>query len=200
MTNKNWTKFDFRQKFRFLTKISIFDKRFDKKVNLYQHRDQKGNQCHGEIIIRSEEILTCRDYFHFKIAFSALPKIGIMNPDPKTFLEIRRANESGEYVVVHRTEQRRSRNPEFSVQISGQKLCNGDLDRNLKFQLYRYRSSAMKSDFWGETDLTGNEIKTPFLGRSELFYKILRPKLFFTNNELHIILKHTCRKFEIYDL
>ena len=106
-----------------------------------------------------------------------MPKIGIMNPDPKTFLEIRRANESGDYVVVHRTDQRRSRNPEFSVQISGQKLCNGDLDRNLKFQLYRYRSSAMKSDFWGETDLTGNEIKTPFLGGSSFLQDMAR-KLF----------------------
>ena len=83
-----------------------------------------------------------------------------MNPDPKTYLEIRRVNESGDYVVVHRTEQLRSRSPQFLVNISGQKLCNGDLDRNLKFQLYRYRTSSMKSEIWGETDLTGNEIKT----------------------------------------
>jgi hypothetical protein len=43
--------------------------------------------------------------------------------------------------------------------MSGVRLCNGDLDRCLKVQLYRYHASAMKSELWGEYSITGNEIK-----------------------------------------
>ena len=51
----------------------------------------------------------------------------------------------------------------FLSLTSGQKLCNGDLNRTIKVQLYRYRESAMKSDFWGEMSLTSNDLKSPNL-------------------------------------
>ena len=127
----------------------------------------------------------CRDFFNFTLRFSGLPSVGFLNPDPKTFCEIRRVNESGEYVLVHRTPQTRTRTAQFHVQISGQKLCNGDLDRNLKIQLYRYRSSSMKSEHWGEVSLTGNEIKQVQLnqprslkyGKSEISMSLISRKM-----------------------
>ena len=45
-----------------------------------------------------------------------------------------------------------------SVDISGQKLNNGDEYRNLKFQLYRWKATAMESVLWGEFEMNGNEI------------------------------------------
>jgi hypothetical protein len=104
-----------------------------------KHRDEDGKNKKGEIHILAEEVMACRDFFNFKVKFSNLPKIGFFSPDPKVYLEIRKANESGEYIVVHRGKQVITRSPSFSVNISGQKLCNGDLDRNLKIQLYRYK-------------------------------------------------------------
>ena len=44
------------------------------------------------------------------------------------------------------------------VDISGQKLNNGDEYRNLKFQLYRWKATAMESVLWGEFEINGNEI------------------------------------------
>ena len=114
----------------------------------------------------SEEVLTCRDYFSFKIKFTNLKKIGIFNPDPKTYMEIRKTSESGEDILVERSNQLRGRQPEFLTKISGQKLCNGDLGRTIKIQLYRYRTSKMTSDFWGEMSLTPNELKSTQISRS----------------------------------
>ena len=88
-------------------------------------------------------------------------------------MEIRRANESGNFDVIHRTEQQITRSPSYLgmlfptnafylrfylVDISGQKLNNGDEYRNLKFQLYRWKATAMESVLWGEFEINGNEI------------------------------------------
>merc|ERR1739838_1109633 len=100
-----------------------------------------------------------RDHFKFRLSFSNLPSVGWLNPDPKIYAEIRRANERGGFELVHRSDQLRTRSPGFNVEISGQKLCNGDLERTLKVQIYRYRKSKMESVMWGEFETSGNEIK-----------------------------------------
>ena len=37
-------------------------------------------------------------------------------------------------------------------------MNNGDQYRNLKFQLYRWKATAMESILWGEFEINGNEI------------------------------------------
>ena len=139
---------------------------FRKKISYFNKKKKDGNRQHGEIHIVSEEVLTCRDYFSFKIKFTNLKKIGFFNPDPKTYMEIRKTSESGDDILVERSNQLRGRQPEFLTKISGQKLCNGDLGRTIKIQLYRYRTSKMTSDFWGEMSLTPNELKSTQISRS----------------------------------
>jgi hypothetical protein len=106
--------------------------------------------------IRSEQVRQCREYFNFKVEFDNLPKAGV---DPTTYMEIRRENERGEFEVAYRTPKILSRNPIFHVEVSGQQLCNGDMRRKLKIQLYRFRVKAMESDFGGELDVTAGQLK-----------------------------------------
>ena len=81
-------------------------------------KQKDGSRQQGEIHIISEEVMACRDYFNFKIQFTNLPKIGFFNPDPKTYMEIRKTSESGESVLVERSKQIRGRSPEFLTSIS----------------------------------------------------------------------------------
>jgi hypothetical protein len=59
----------------------------------------------GQILVSAEELLPSRDHFSFRANFTNLPSVGWMSPNPKVFMEIRRANESGNFDLVHRTEQ-----------------------------------------------------------------------------------------------
>ena len=49
----------------------------------------------------------------FRVNFTGLPSIGWMSPNPKVYMEIRRANESGNFDVIHRTEQQVTRSPSY---------------------------------------------------------------------------------------
>jgi len=121
-------------------------------------RDSNNQVKDGLISINAEEVAHSRHHFNFRVNFTGLPSIGWMSPNPKVYMEIRRANESGNFDVIHRTEQQITRSPSYLVDISGQKLNNGDEYRNLKFQLYRWKATAMESVLWGEFEINGNEI------------------------------------------
>ena len=51
--------------------------------------------------------------FDFRVNFTGLPSIGWMSPNPKVYMEIRRANESGNFDVIHRTAQQVTRSPSY---------------------------------------------------------------------------------------
>jgi hypothetical protein len=76
-----------------------------KIVYSWLHRDQGSKVKDGQILISAEELLPSRDHFSFRANFTNLPSVGWMSPNPKVFMEIRRANESGNFDLVHRTEQ-----------------------------------------------------------------------------------------------
>merc|ERR1711944_91006 len=94
----------------------------------------------GEIIVTSVELSQCKDELEIQFVGKKLDKkdwFGSSDP----FLQISRANERpGDFTVVHRTEHINNNvNPvwkKFVVSIRA--LCNGDLDRNLKFEVFDY--------------------------------------------------------------
>ena len=51
----------------------------------------------GFLMVTAEEVMHCRDHFKFQLAFSNLPSVGWLNPDPKVYAEIRRASERGTF-------------------------------------------------------------------------------------------------------
>ena len=58
-------------------------------------REKSNKLKNGSLIVSAEEVMHSRDHFKFRLSFSNLPSVGWLNPDPKVYAEIRRANESG---------------------------------------------------------------------------------------------------------
>merc|ERR1719412_32674 len=107
--------------------------------------DFNGN-C-GQIVIAAEELSMCKDELELQFMAKKLDrKDWFGSSDP--FLQISRSNERpGDFTVVHRTEHiNNNLNPvwkKFVVSIRA--LCNGDLDRNLKFEVFDYNNSGNHS-------------------------------------------------------
>merc|ERR1712096_295737 len=105
-----------------------------------------GGNC-GQIIISSEELSMCKDELEIQFMGKKLDKkdwFGSSDP----FLQISRANERpGDFTVVHRTEHINNNInpvwPKFVIPI--RTLCNGDLERNLKFECFDYNNNGNHS-------------------------------------------------------
>lgn len=101
-----------------------------------------GRNC-GELIIVTEEVMTCKQIVHMDFLARDLQKLSwFVSNDP--FLVISRANEDNSYSVVLKTEMvRSSQNPKWKrVVVRAVSLCNGDYDRNLKIDCYDHRSNG----------------------------------------------------------
>ncbi|RWS11942.1 copine-8-like isoform X1 [Dinothrombium tinctorium] len=97
----------------------------------------------GVIIINVEEVSTCNNIVELDFRGREIKKLGwFFKPHP--MLAIWRSNEGGSFSVVYRTEYRSySSNPIWSrIRISVKDLCNGDYDRNLRFDCMSYQSSG----------------------------------------------------------
>merc|ERR1712038_2045294 len=107
--------------------------------------DWSGN-C-GQIIVTAAEMSMCKDELELQFMAKKLDrKDWFGSSDP--FLQISRSNERpGDFTVVHRTEHLNNNlNPvwkKFVVPIRS--LCNGDLDRNLKFEIFDYNNNGKHS-------------------------------------------------------
>eukprot|EP00743_Colponemidia_sp_Colp-15_P004344 GILK01004686.1.p1 GENE.GILK01004686.1~~GILK01004686.1.p1 ORF type:complete len:580 (-),score=66.12 GILK01004686.1:161-1879(-) len=98
----------------------------------------------GTIIVRGEELQSCRESVRFNITGTKVAsKDGFFSKsDP--YLTLSRLREDGQYQKVHQTEIiKNKRNPkwkEFSISV--QKLCNGDHMRPLLFQCYDWDKNS----------------------------------------------------------
>jgi len=107
---------------------------------------QYGGNC-GQIIVTAEEMSMCKDELELQFMAKKLDrKDWFGSSDP--FLQISRSNERpGDFTVVHRTEHLNNNlNPvwkKFVIPIRS--LCNGDLDRNLKFEIFDYNNNGKHS-------------------------------------------------------
>jgi hypothetical protein len=97
----------------------------------------------GKITIEVEELSGNKEIVTFLLSARKLDKMDWFGKsDP--YLQIGRSTESNQYVVVHRTEViKNDLNPnwkKFTLEVRS--LCNGDYDRDLKFEVYDWNSSG----------------------------------------------------------
>jgi len=99
----------------------------------------------GEVILRAEEISQTNDLAHFEFACSGLDRkdwFGFGRSDP--FISISRSREDGTFVKVYQSETIfKNLHPHFKpFSIRTQVLCNGDLDRPLRIEVWDYNSNG----------------------------------------------------------
>ncbi|XP_060064622.1 copine-8-like isoform X2 [Ylistrum balloti] len=91
----------------------------------------------GQIIIRAEEISSCKESVTMHFCATHLDKKDFLGKsDP--FLVFYRANEDNSYTTVHKTEViKNTLNPTWRpFTIPARALCNGDYDRNIRVECY----------------------------------------------------------------
>lgn len=101
------------------------------------------NRDCGEIIIVTEEVISCKQIAEIQFSAENLQKLGwFWSNDP--FLVISRSNEDGSYSVVAKTTPVYStQNPTWvPITIRATTLCNGDFERNIKMDCYDHRSNG----------------------------------------------------------
>ena len=105
----------------------------------------------GTLEVSAEELRTCKDEIELQFLGKKLDRKDFFgSSDP--FLQISRANESSkDFTLVHRTEYiKNNTSPvwkQFTIPIRS--LCNGDLDRCLKFECLDHNQNG-KHSFIGE--------------------------------------------------
>jgi len=114
--------------------VSMQSKGFSKKLD-------NGNG--GTIHITAEELSSNKEELLLKFSGKNLDKMDWFGKsDP--FIEILRSTESNRYILVHRTEViKNTLNPQWKpFQLSVRSLCNGDDDRDLRFDIYDWNRSG----------------------------------------------------------
>ena len=104
---------------------------------------RKLDRSTGTINILVEELSENKEIASFMFSARKLDKkdfFGLSDP----YLEISRSTESNQYVIVHRTEViKNNLNPKWKqFQLEVKSLCNGDYDRDLKFEVFDWNSSG----------------------------------------------------------
>merc|ERR1711879_277267 len=99
------------------------------------------NKKTGKIILRTENVETCRDILTFKFCGHKLRNTGgFLCWKSSPFLRLLRQREDGTWLKVHQTKQIRSNlNPQFpTFNMTMQKLCNGDPTKLIKLQCWAF--------------------------------------------------------------
>ncbi|XP_031628977.1 copine-8-like [Contarinia nasturtii] len=160
--NPQWVKkvvldynFETIQKLRFVIRDDDFDGGYDllgcfettlsELVSLSNGRQFFGklkgeSRQQGEIIIVTEELMSCKQIAEIQFRAEHLPKPSFLSSnDP--FLVLSRSNEDGSYSVVAKTETvPGTQNPTWKpITIRATTLCNGDFDRNIKIDCYNQK-------------------------------------------------------------
>lgn len=96
----------------------------------------------GEIVIVSEEVVSCKQVATLNFRGENLPKSWLRSSNP--FLIISRSNEDGSHSVVAKTEvEHGTQNPSWKpITIRATTLCNGDFERSIRIDCYNYRDNG----------------------------------------------------------
>ena len=132
----------------------------------------KSNRCHGQLIVTSEELSSCKNELELQFSGKKLDKKDFFcSSDP--FMTISKANETGKFTVVHRTEHINNNvNPVWKpFVVPVRTLCNGDLDRNLKFEVFDHNKSGNHS-YIGEFYVTARSL----MEQKDATYTCINPK------------------------
>ncbi|CAG7826197.1 unnamed protein product, partial [Allacma fusca] len=111
----------------------------------------------GTIILIAEELESLKDEVLLKMQGHSIGSITNCFL-PKTFFTVSRVNDAGTYLLVFRSKEIRGTNPNYpSVTLSGRTLCNGDKERQLKFEVWR-RTWKGEDDLFGFCFTTLNRL------------------------------------------
>lgn len=114
----------------------------------------------GYLIVDVEEITSSKQLVSFLIRATDLSQsyCGLLNPSAS--VHIYRSNENGNLTIVHRSPAvRANSNPEFKrLELKLVTLCNGDLDRSIRFELVDERLNMQRKLGFFET--TVNSLKS----------------------------------------
>ena len=158
----------------------------------------------GEITITTEEMFACKDEVQIQLMGKKLDKKDFFgSSDP--FMQISRANEhADDYTLVHRTEYvRNNLNPvwnEFCIPVRS--LCNGDLDRSLKFECYDHNQNG-KHSYIGEFFTTVRRL-VDGPGPMNIYHcingkKKMKKKNYKNSGEIHLIHSKLIKGYSFLD-
>lgn len=109
----------------------------------------------GYLIVEVEELTSCKQVVAFNVSATDLPPVLCGLFSPSVSIHIYRSSESGSFTIVHRSQAARPNcNPKFKpFQLKLINLCNGDLDRTIRFELIDNRFYMEKSLGYFETSI-----------------------------------------------
>lgn len=115
----------------------------------------------GYLVVDFEELTACKQVASFTMSAIDLPPFCCGLFSPSAGIHIYRSNENGSLTIVHRTPTvARNSNPNFKpVQLKLVTLCNGDLDRSIRFELLDQRFNMDRDLGFFETTI--NSLKGP---------------------------------------
>ncbi|CAG7687278.1 unnamed protein product [Allacma fusca] len=94
------------------------------------------------IILIAEELASEKDEILLKIAGNSCGSWSGCLP-PRSYFCVSKLNDAGKWIVVYRSKIARGSNPTYQpMKISCRSLCNGDLDRELKIDIYQRKFSG----------------------------------------------------------
>jgi hypothetical protein len=102
-------------------------------------KKRDGSIFQGHLKARAEELLKSREFFKLRFAANGVSRSLF---GAGFFFQIERANEDGSFGVVTRSKVMTSSPYVWSLPISGEKLCNGDLSRTLRIGFWKYKSNG----------------------------------------------------------
>ena len=110
--------------------------------------ESKSGKITGSITIKLDKISQSNDLVYFSAKAFKLPsktKMGLFGYDrPFYFIEYERTPDSNDFVRVLQSEPiEGTTNPDWGkVKYSARKLCNGQIDTRIRFQIYRWSNKG----------------------------------------------------------
>jgi len=130
----------------------------------------------GQLVVDVEELVSCKQVAAFNMSAIDLPALCCGLFYPSASVHIYRANENGSLNIVHRTPPVcRTCNPIFKpFQQKLTTLCNGDLDRTIRFELVDTRFNLERN--LGFFDTTINSLKRDCSNKQGQLFNLLQQR------------------------
>ena len=101
---------------------------------------KNGRPFKGSLTCRAEEVLNSREFYNLNFKFNRLERG--MFTSGKHFVEIRRANEDGSFILIRRSDPMSGSSITWKLAVSGTELHNGDGERALEFRLMKFNRNG----------------------------------------------------------
>lgn len=130
----------------------------------------------GYLVVDVEELTACKQVVKFTLSANDLPPACCGLFSPTSSVHIYRSNENGSQTIIHRSSTvARTCNPSFKpFQLKLVTLCNGDLDRTIRFELIDQRFNMDRNLGFFETTI--NSLKANSIDKQGQLFNLLRHK------------------------